>query len=412
MSTSCTHNRVHFHALASLVSLVLLLGLTGGCKPESEETDAGDVGLEPPERGVQYVMEGTIEAYTENEQCKFFVVGDEGLAINRTESHYTGGSHHMLLYSTPYEAVPTENLHGEPVDTSDVFDCSNGPILDWQVNGVVAGAQTPDAEFIDLPPNTALIVEPGTVLLMNTHYLNASEEDLHTRVELNIHTLSPEDVEVEAGVTFWYDQFIYLPPQSSRTARMICPVTADVTLVNVQSHMHKRGVGFQADLLDENSQLVETIYTSSSWEFPIIRAWEQGYALKQGQKVDFWCDYENNTDETVLQGLSADDEMCMILGLYYPRVETLDWCGPGFFGAWTYATYIGDGEQTCGEALSCFAQAKPIIEDGGASLFPCITNTCPAASEAASAVAQCSATAMDPATDCAEEIVQCTMTPC
>ena len=43
------------------------------------------------------------------------------------------------------------------------------------------------------------------------------------------------------------------PGDVQASARMSCKVTTDITLTNVQSHMHKRGMNYQADLRDERA---------------------------------------------------------------------------------------------------------------------------------------------------------------
>ena len=47
----------------------------------------------------------------------FYRVPAEGLYVNRQEVRYTPGSHHVLVFKTPYTEFPTTTIRGETVDT-------------------------------------------------------------------------------------------------------------------------------------------------------------------------------------------------------------------------------------------------------------------------------------------------------
>ena len=110
------------------------------CKDDPGPGGGGSTSLlEPPAegKGVQYAMTTRIEAGTEAEHCKFVKAPPEGLLINHDEVRFTAGSHHFLLYLTPYQDIPTKNERGEDVDTSKVFDCSDGATNGWRVTNLV-----------------------------------------------------------------------------------------------------------------------------------------------------------------------------------------------------------------------------------------------------------------------------------
>ncbi len=75
----------------------------------------------------------------------------------------------------------------------------------------------------------------------------------------------------EAGVLFFYDPFIVVPPGGRASALMRCAIAKEITLLSGVSHMHKRGVGFQAfvDPPSPATDLASTpFYTSSDWNHP------------------------------------------------------------------------------------------------------------------------------------------------
>jgi hypothetical protein len=214
------------------------------------------VALDPPPagHGIQIKMVSTIEPTLDVERCMFVRVPAEGLNVVRQEVRFTAGSHHVLLHTTPYSEIPTKTLGGKTIDTSGVFDCSeNGPSGDWDITGIVGGSQKPNGTPpIDrLPEGTAVRIPGGTILLVNTHYLNASQQPLETTAYINLYTIPDNQVTQEAGILFMHHLFIRVSGKSAAghgegVARMRCPISQDITLLGVQSHMHRRGVDYKA----------------------------------------------------------------------------------------------------------------------------------------------------------------------
>lgn len=371
-----------------LMAALLTLPAMIGCSSDPAATPAEDL-LAPPAEGtgIQLRMVTSIEPGVETERCQFFVAPEEGLYVNRETVRFTQGSHHVLVYTTNYKVVPTTTQSGVEVDTSKVMDCPSGASADWELAGVLGGSQSYDGDSMlnTLPEGVAVRIEPGTVLLMNTHYLNASSEVMETDARVNFYTMPKEDVKEEAGVLFYYNPIIHVPANGTSSARMRCPVTKDISIVNMQSHMHKRGVGFVADLTDGEGKKIQEIYTNTAWEAVPVEKFDPLFQVKAGQALDYRCDYQNTEARDILQGATTKDEMCMLIGAYYPRDKKLENClgETGFFGG----TWIGSGKADGAETLSCL--------DAGANkqsaLYSCIVNSCPAIGEEVSTLVLCRA---------------------
>jgi hypothetical protein len=369
--------------------------LAAGC---SEETvapvkDTDDLLAPPAEgQGVQFKMVSTLEAGVETERCKFFVAPPGGLYVNNEVVRFTAGSHHVLLFTTGYDAIPTVDKNGNAFDPEDVLECPDGASADWDVNGVVGGSQTADGPpIVDLPKGVALKIPEGTVMVMNTHYLNASGEAIETDARINLLTVPPEEVEQEAGILFWYDFFIHAKAQGKGGARMSCPIHQDITLVNAQSHMHKRGVSYEANLLDADGAKVETLYTSDDWEQVPVTQYENK-VIKAGSRIDYQCNYENTEAHDIYQGLTTRDEMCMFIGLYYPRESGTEYCAPegGDFGNLSEAaTFMGTGTKSCSEFAGCIYSVDLGAEHGFDDYQACVIDTCPSAGRQMSDVIRC-----------------------
>ena len=386
-------------------SLVLTLAACSSSKsgaPAATAEDGGapaaDAGtgtnsLEPPPagQGTQYKMVTTLEAGQEIERVQFFQVPPEGLYVNREEIRYTPGSHHVLIYKTPYTTIPTVDMNGVTHDTSGVIDAPNGGTGDWQVDGVVAGAQSADAPPVvdGLPPNVAVKLEGGTVILMNTHYINAATKPLTVDARVNLWTIPKEQATVEAGIIFYYDPIIRIGAHASGYAEMSCPVTADINVLNLQTHMHARGLGGQAFVIPPGTPAPapQMIYESKNWEQVPVKAFQPGMQIKAGSTLNYHCNYRNDEDRTIVQGATTKDEMCMLIGVYYPRDAKTELCSPdGTYDNFSLAgTWYGQGgTNTCGQALVC-TQAATTEE----SSYACLLGACRSATPALDDVAKC-----------------------
>jgi hypothetical protein len=352
--------------LLALALAALPLAACGDDGSADPGPDAAAPLLEPPPAGEgrQLTMHVSLASGDETEQCQYVVV-DEALEIARFEHVYTTGSHHLLLFQTGLAAAdaPTEQ-----------FDCTGQQLTELGVSGIAYAAQVPDGELA-YPADVALKVPAGTVLLVQTHYLNASPGDLDAEVRLNLwYTETP--AAMEAGTLFFYDWAIVVPEGGTATARMQCQIPADIDLIFGMSHMHKRGVGYEAKLADPETMLFET----SAWEGIEPRRYAPEQHIAAGSTIDFHCDYQGESGRTIIEGPSADaNEMCMFVAAYYPRLEQpIELCaGPG-------SGPVFDGTQTCGQTVGCVRSAgDPLAAE------QCLIDTCAASSQPAADLMMC-----------------------
>ncbi|MDC0678881.1 MULTISPECIES: monooxygenase [Sorangium] len=377
--------------MRTTTSLIALLGATAlfGCSSSSPTPQPSeDEILAPPAEGtgVQYRMVSTLQPAQEIERCQLFVAPPEGLNVNREVVRFSGGSHHVLLYTTPYTSIPTETRRGVALDATQVHDCNDGPQADWEVNGVVAGSQSPDGNSFlgDLPDGVALKVPPGTVLLMNTHYLNSSSNPIETDARINLYTIADDEVEVEAGMLFHYNPFISVPAHGSSTARMRCVTENDISVVRIQSHMHRRGVGYAANKVALDGTMTE-LYAHDRWEGVPSKEFSPFLEVKAGESLDYHCDFNNVEDRNIAQGLTTRDEMCMLIGPYFPRSPAYENCRTE--EGLEAATWFGDGQTTCAQAFECLGSAQD-----DAAAYGCVVNSCESVGPQLSAALACQMT--------------------
>jgi hypothetical protein len=268
---------------------------------------------------IVFGMTGHVDANGEVLDCVYVrMPSDRGeIAVPSAESTFTPGSHHFLVFRTSYDDIPTG---GDSVHT-----CTDSE----QITGVTGSyyeAQTPMATRT-LPPGVAHVFKPGEVLLMTAHYLNVTATGFDTAVAFRLHTEDISLVQHEAGSIFFYNPSIDVPPFSEVTVTRTCPLDADIDLALLWSHMHSRGIQFQATSSDPvAAQQAGDLYDSTTWSEPSPRTFPYAppVTLHSGSSITYSCTYRNTTAQTFVAGQSAaTNEMCILHGMYWPRLDSM-----------------------------------------------------------------------------------------
>jgi hypothetical protein len=238
-------------------------------------------------------------------------------------------------------------------------------------------------------------VHIGGIALINVHYVNTSDEELHTDVKITFDTIKAADVVEEGDILFLYNPLISVPPNGSASAHWRCPVYQDITISNVQSHMHIRGMGYEARV-DDNAPF----YTNTQWERVPVAPLDM--VVHAGSRLDYHCDYRNGESRQVYQGPRTTDEMCMLIGSYYPAdprtANCLDESGALPGGDW-----IGQGSATCQQTMGCLQGAGNNLH----AVTDCVLASKPEVSVELSAALRCFMSATNPATQCGPQIQAC-----
>ena len=367
-------------------SLPILALTAGAC------TDDAGPSQEPASK-LELSMTATIPAAAEVEYCQFVTVPETW--VTKDAIDFTAGSHHVLVYQTPYKSVPTKTDDGRPVDTSGVFDCSDGPTNGWSVTKLVGGSQNQSGEsMLAFPEGVGARV--GGVLLMNVHYRNGSDAPLTTDVKVTFDTATADQISQEGDILFLFNPLIGVKPGGTARSHWSCPVYQDITIANVQSHMHSRGVGYEARV-----DGAAPFYVNDRWEGVPVKAFDN-FTVKAGSKLDYYCDFRNTSGTPVYMGPRTTDEMCMLIGSYYPAdprtANCLDASGSVPGGEW-----IGQGTASCAQTLSCIQQAS-----GLPGITDCMLAASPTVSRETSELASCFFGARNPVADCGPQIQACT----
>jgi hypothetical protein len=340
-----------------LACLLLLLAACGADGDDDPADPVDGLAAPPDGEGVQLRSSLHLEPGTEAYDCRYLALPDQPIEIARFEHAYTPGAHHMLLYPTRFRPDEVE------LDRS--FDCTAGG--DLGQTGILYGGSRPEGA-LPYPDGVAVKQPAGAVVLLESHYLNASEAPLDADVRVNLwYAAAPTTV--EAGTLFLRDWAIYLPPAPSEgSAAMSCEIPSPISLYYAVSHMHRRGMAFSSRLVraDEPSR---PLYSSTSWADPLPQPYQPLFELEAGDRIEFDCTYRNDLSSPVGEGRSADkDEMCVFIAGYWPRLPVeSELCLTAGSGP------ILEGAKSCEETVSCMLDAGVGDRIGGQA---CIADTC------------------------------------
>jgi len=367
-----------------------VLALGAGACTDSDETPSES------QSQLKLSMSATLGAGEEKEFCKFVTVPETW--ITRDEVDFRYGSHHMLLWATPYTEIPTQRLDGIVVDTTKEFDCTDGLPGHWSYIKAVGGSQNPGGDsMISFPEGVAAKI--GGVMLMNVHYRNDSDEPLRIDVGLSYDTTTPDKVVQEGDMLYLYNPLISVPAGATTFAQWRCPVYRDITISSLQGHMHVTGLLNEARInTGANSSLV---YSTEAWENVPVQPYDN-LKVKAGQQIDYRCDYRNTSNRSIYQGPLTTDEMCLLIGSYYPADPRITLCldesGKRSGGEW-----IGGGTATCAQTMNCIKGAS-----GLPAQTDCVLAASPTVSREVSKLYACWASAKTPMTECTNQIQACT----
>lgn len=357
-------------------------GSSGGAGDDAGPVDAGSLTV------ASFQMKATVPGGGEMFKCQYVQLPDVAAYMVAAKHDYTPGSHHMLLFTTALTAIPPG---GDQV--TDCYEGTGNNIMS-DARGILYGGQTPTGSE-QLPQGIGLPTTASEVLIFQVHYLNASANDLDASVNVDL-TLETNEANIttRAGSIFFYDPFIDVPAGATAKASMRCGVPSDITILYASSHYHARGVGYGAYVDPAVDQLATTpFYTSTSWSSPDNA--QLSLQVKAGSRLRFECDYDNSSGtQEYFAGQSAQkNEMCMLVGTYYPEMGQLsDFCiqDPDMFGTGT--TACADTMtclQACGGTLSFGISG--VAGGGGASPCQqtCMVRSCPTAATPLVAFGNC-----------------------
>ena len=159
-------------------------------------------------------------------------------------------------------------------------------------------------------------VETGSYLVVQTHYLNTSEQTLSARSVLDV-KLEPVDPSRRvASIMASTDLGVALEPGVDTTMDIDCEVQSDLQFLQVSNHMHEYGVSTFTEVVEASGKRRE-LKNDPAWSyewalnpnfdhFPV----EAPLFVPAGSTLHTQCTWKNTTSEAI----TFPAEMCVFFG--------------------------------------------------------------------------------------------------
>jgi hypothetical protein len=223
--------------------------------------------------------------------------------------------HHAILM----EVVGAEDRLGQSHACNDQ-DMTNARFL--------AGGSDAAAQF-QIPEGVAFRIRPASVLMVQTHWINPSEQPAIGQAVFNIAAKDPDGTRQSAQLFAAYTAKVSLPPRGPAHAETECKIASDLKLFALGGHAHEWGTHVRLTV-DRAGGANEVLY-DHAWEAhyqadPPLNyyATKAPLELHAGDVLHVACDYQNVTDAEI----RFPREMCVGMGFYFPGTADIQ-CGDG-----------------------------------------------------------------------------------
>lgn len=238
-------------------------------------------------------------------------------AANRVESKQSDFIHHMdimALALTPLDLEPG------------IYDCEGIYFAHKELmeDGIFLYASQVAEQAIQLPPGTAAMIPSKMKYMQEIHYVNTTNEPVDVYSKVNVYTIPPLEVTDRIWGAVVRDAHINVPPKAKHEEWTRCVMNEDVDVLFLSSHTHRLGKRVTAARFDGKTT-GEVFYENDDWHAPRLDNYSPPMSLKKGEGLEFHCEFENDTDQTVNWGFGAADEMCQ-LGLVFTPSSTTAQC--------------------------------------------------------------------------------------
>lgn len=310
-----------------------------------------------------------VPAGHESQNCYFVRVPDlyagADVLIDQVKTAINPGSHHMNVFRVktlvdlrPEDGVPIKLGDYDATVIEGADDYQHNPC--WQSSNwadwpLVANSQhsDPDDPFTDwkLPANVVIRFQPGEMLMVQTHYVNTSDQptEYGAKVGINFYQHQGTGPTQDMGTLFATQQSIRIcQHRPSVTYSGTCKFPNPVTIIAANGHFHKRGRQFDMFAWDGVSEQqppeAARFYTSQTWDDPPMT---RDLAVTPPDRGGVWwnCNYEwTPPTEVTCDDVNAKDpdqagdccftfggntdigEHCNVFLYYYPRVDSDVFC--------------------------------------------------------------------------------------
>jgi hypothetical protein len=278
-----------------------------------------------PEGGYQIatpVM--TIQPYSEIIFCYYgtYEGPDVGVVDFMPYTH-PGFNHHSVLRTQFGNEAENGNLVacGESMDDPDRLpepgdeEVSGGETLMQIVQ--VKGVPVTEGDWLALPEGYAVKLESGTRWVIDTHFINPTDEIVLVNDTMNFGLIPPDQV-TDWIAAMEFRGSVDIPPQTEFTRSFDCTWDQDYEILSLFGHMHHLGKRFTTDWTHDGE--IERIYEVADWlseyrENPrnIVEHYAPGeFNVSAGDVFTVNCTWDNPSASSV----AFPEEMCSLHGAF------------------------------------------------------------------------------------------------
>lgn len=296
-------------------SLFFLFSFGTGC---SGEPGGGAVDLRtefppPPDGGEQLVSEEmVIPAGEERFWCFFFDYDGPDVGIRSVVTFQSEFGHHNILMVS--HASPAEFPDGTAVDCTDQGSLS----MTEAEPLVMVHPDGPGRLRMDLPEGMAVKLRTGTRLMIQSHYVNATADDIRVQDAINIDYVPESEVQTWAAAYVHVRGDFEIPPHEEASLVVDCEWLEDFSVLYLTGHMHESGTSYTVDWTSAAG--TERIYDVPAWdpqfrnEPPLASFEEAPLQIHAGDRFTTTCAWRNAGETSLV----FPQEMCATVGIAYP----------------------------------------------------------------------------------------------
>jgi hypothetical protein len=235
------------------------------------------------------------------------VPSDTDFPVGEWDGQMTAGSHHFILYRDDADTTAANTL------------TDGGCTLGFGGSSWLYTQGSPRSHLA-FPDGVAMVVSAHERIVFDMHYLNTTQNVIHADIKLNLNRVKAENY-MKAGSQVSFNTGIFVPPMGTQTVSGDCPGIQGANYFVMQTHMHHFGTLATISRQLANGMPGEELVRTVDWDKPQAHVWMQAPFLTfmPGETFHYSCSYQNDTDNYVTVGTSAQvNEMCMAEAYYFP----------------------------------------------------------------------------------------------
>lgn len=229
------------------------------------------------------------------------------LSVYGASGSQDAGGHHIIAYYADVE---------RPVGS---HPCTDEEMTNLHQIAGTAG-QNDTEGVLALRDDLALKVPAGKQLVLQAHYINATDAPQTVNDTVSLHLMDPADVFAYVNYFVTNDDWFEIPANAAYNHTTYCTVNRDLDVVLSLGHMHEDGRTYHLDIVDGANTVTQSLrndtWAPSFTSHPPITYYSvsQPLHITAGTRLRQSCDWDNTTTHTLI----FPREMCLSFMYYFP----------------------------------------------------------------------------------------------